>query len=227
MLADPPAAAPKPDAPAATADLFAVDKQMIAEAKKGSEIIANLTYLSDIIGPRLTGSATLKRPTNGRRRRWSYGLTNVHLEPGTFPSAGTRQGDHAHHRAGQWPYPHSGRDGLVAQHEGQNRGEVVILKAKNAAELDPYKGKLKNAVILQQRAGQSGPGPSTSSQQQRPRQERKATSKAAMAGQAERRAPPPPACDRSLYGVPPRASEFLRTEGVAACSWTPASRTVC
>jgi hypothetical protein len=47
-------------APAAT-DPLALDKKILAEAKNGSEIMANLTYLSDVIGPRLTGSAALKR----------------------------------------------------------------------------------------------------------------------------------------------------------------------
>src|SRR5262249_30887743 len=42
-------------------EAVALDKKLMAEAKSGSEIMANLTYLSDIIGPRLTGSAALKR----------------------------------------------------------------------------------------------------------------------------------------------------------------------
>ena len=45
----------------ANPEAVALDQKLIAEAKEGSEILANLTYLSDIIGPRLTGSANLKR----------------------------------------------------------------------------------------------------------------------------------------------------------------------
>ena len=51
-------AAPKaPAVDPAAARALALDQKLMAEAKSGSEIMKNLTYLSDIIGPRLTGSA--------------------------------------------------------------------------------------------------------------------------------------------------------------------------
>src|SRR5262249_62175779 len=64
------------------AQAVALDKKIMAEAKTGSEIMKNLEYLSDVVGPRLTGSANLKRAnewTAEKMRR--YGLSNVHLEP--------------------------------------------------------------------------------------------------------------------------------------------------
>ena len=46
----------------------------------------NLTYLSDQIGPRLTGSANLKRANEWTAEKMKeYGLVNVHLEPWTIP----------------------------------------------------------------------------------------------------------------------------------------------
>src|SRR5262249_61693041 len=69
---------PAPAAPAMTPDAVAIDKKIIGEAKIGSEIIANLSYLSDMIGPRLTGSAALKRANEWTMERMrSYGLTNA------------------------------------------------------------------------------------------------------------------------------------------------------
>ena len=57
-----PAAAAKALPTAAeTAEALALDQKLLAEAKKGSELMANLTYLSDVIGPRLTGSPAVKR----------------------------------------------------------------------------------------------------------------------------------------------------------------------
>src|SRR5690348_1329497 len=53
--------APKVAPAPAISDPQALDKKILAEAKNGSEIMANLTYLSDVIGPRLTGSTALKR----------------------------------------------------------------------------------------------------------------------------------------------------------------------
>src|SRR5438552_1439669 len=81
---------PLPPAPVATtsaatapsAEALALDKRLIDEANKGSEIMTNLTYLSDIIGPRLTGSAALKRANEWAAEKMrGYGLTNVRLEP--------------------------------------------------------------------------------------------------------------------------------------------------
>src|SRR5215472_5469332 len=82
-LADSPAKV----APAqASVDAVALDQKIVAEAKDHSEIMANLTYLSDMIGPRLTGSAALKRANEWTAERMrSYGLTNVHLEAYTIP----------------------------------------------------------------------------------------------------------------------------------------------
>ena len=56
-----PPAAPAQALTASPAEALALDRKIIAEAKDSSEIPANLAYLSDIIGPRLTGSAALKR----------------------------------------------------------------------------------------------------------------------------------------------------------------------
>src|SRR5581483_9316149 len=70
-----------PDAQAApTVDPLALDKKILDEAKNGSQIMANLTYLSDMIGPRLTGSAALKKANEWTAEKMrSYGLSNVHL----------------------------------------------------------------------------------------------------------------------------------------------------
>src|SRR2546430_9199554 len=68
VRSQPPATLPKDDLPKAVAlavgaddPAVALDKKLIAQAKDGSEVMANLTYLSDVIGPRLTGSPNLKR----------------------------------------------------------------------------------------------------------------------------------------------------------------------
>ena len=75
--------------------------------------------------------------------------------------------------------------------KGKIVGDVVVLKARNSRRLGPYKGKLKNAIVL---AGAGQFAPSLA----RPvwidnsvhARTKKATSKAAMAKrQAERRCP--------------------------------------
>src|SRR2546423_1326762 len=78
--ADPQAGTP------ADPEVAALDKKLIAQAKDGSEVLSNLTYLSDVIGPRLTGSENLKRANEWAAEKMkSYGLSNVHLEPWAIP----------------------------------------------------------------------------------------------------------------------------------------------
>src|SRR5262245_32413295 len=76
-------AAKADDRPAAAAALdpaAAVDQKLIALGKDGSQVLANLTYLSDVIGARLTGSENLKRANEWAAETMrSYGLENVRL----------------------------------------------------------------------------------------------------------------------------------------------------
>ena len=63
------------ETPATSAvDAKSLDQKILAEAKAKSEIMANLGYLSDIIGPRLTGSASLKNANDWTAEKMkSYG----------------------------------------------------------------------------------------------------------------------------------------------------------
>jgi carboxypeptidase Q len=58
--------------------------RLIAEAMDHSAIMANLEYLGDMIGPRLTGSPAARKANDWTAERFrSYGLA-AHLEPWTF-----------------------------------------------------------------------------------------------------------------------------------------------
>jgi hypothetical protein len=128
----------------------ALDQRILSDAKKSSDILKNLTYLSDVIGPRLTGSANLKRAGEwGAAKMKEYGLQNVHLEPWTSPEGWQR--GHAHARLID---PDNGRTISIASMGwspgtgGKREADVVILKADTVKDLDAYKGKLKGAVVL-------------------------------------------------------------------------------
>lgn len=148
----PPApAAAAPQAPVTSSpEALALDRKLIAEAKDSSEIMANLAYLSDIIGPRLTGSAALKRANEWTADKMrSYGLTNVSLEGYTIPM-GWERGS----AAGRIIEPNNGRTlslaalGWSPGTNGKVEGDVMILAARTTADLAALKGKLKNAIIL-------------------------------------------------------------------------------
>jgi hypothetical protein len=129
----------------------ALDKKIMDEAKNGSEVMATLTYLSDMIGPRLTGSPALKRANEWAADKMrSYGLSNVHLEPYTIV-AGWERGT-AYARIIE---PDNGRtltlaaEGWAPSTHGKVQGNVVIFNAREKADLAKYKGKLKDAIVLQ------------------------------------------------------------------------------
>jgi len=128
----------------------ALDQQILAAAKKDSQIVSNLTYLSDMIGPRLTGSDALRRANEwGAEKMKAYGLVNVHQEPWLMPE-GWQRGT----AMGRMLEPDNGRSLSLASygwHPGTNgkvQGDVVILKAATLDELNAYKGRLKGAIVL-------------------------------------------------------------------------------
>src|SRR5262249_54169679 len=131
-------------------EAVALDKKLLAEAQKGSEILPNLTHLSDVIGPRLTGSAALKRANEWAANKMKeYGLLNVHQEAWTMPE-GWQRGT----ATGRILEPDNSRLLALAStgwHPGTNgkvQGDVAILKAKKGADLAAYKGKLKGTIVL-------------------------------------------------------------------------------
>jgi hypothetical protein len=166
LFAAPPAA-PAPAAPTAQAapilDPMELDKKILAEAKNGSEVMANLTYLSDMIGPRLTGSAALKRANDWTAQKMrEYGLSNVHLEGWTIP-VGWERGP----ATMKIIEPEIGRSLTIAAMawtpgtQGKITCDVVAINVRTAEDLaklkEKYKGKLKNAVILSSPPANVGP----------------------------------------------------------------------
>src|SRR5947208_4861790 len=86
-------AKPAPDDASAFA---AADAQILSEIREHSQAMDNLEYLSDEIGPRLTGSPQLKQANDWTAAKFrQYGLTNVHLEPWTITHSWTRGAAHA------------------------------------------------------------------------------------------------------------------------------------
>ena len=115
-----------------------------------SQIMETAGYLTDVTGPRLTGSPNLKRAEEYARdtlRQW--GLANAHLEAwGPFGRGWSLEGFTASMLSpGFSPliaYPKAWSPGT----NGSIRGEAVLLDAKTTADLDKYKGKLKGKIVL-------------------------------------------------------------------------------
>jgi hypothetical protein len=145
VWAQEPTAKPAEISPAVT-----LDKKIIADAKAHSELMKNLAHLSDVIGPRLTGSAALKKANDWTAEVMkSYGLSNVHLEPWEIP-VGWERGT----ATLKIIEPDNGRSLTVAAAgwtpgtNGKLVGDVVVFRPTTKEDLAAYKGKLKNAIIL-------------------------------------------------------------------------------
>jgi len=120
------------------------------EGLNRSQIMETLSYLTDVIGPRLTGSPNMKRANEWTRDKLAaWGLTNAHLEAwGPFGYGWSLQRFSAQitepHNIPLKAYPNAWSPGFDRPVEA----DVVFLDATNLTQLEKYKGKLKGAIVL-------------------------------------------------------------------------------
>ena len=120
------------------------------EGMNRSEVMRILSYLTDVIGPRLTNSPNMKRAnewTASEMTKW--GLQNARLEPwGPFGRGWSLKRFSAQVIEPQSipliAFPKAWSPGT----KGPVTAEVVYLNAKNDAELETFKGKVKGAIVL-------------------------------------------------------------------------------
>ena len=118
------------------------------EGMNRSQVMQTLSYLSDVIGPRLTASPGMKRSNEWTRDQLTkWGLQNAHLEPwGPFG-----RGWSLKRFSAQVSEPLS--IPLIAYPKAWSpaaalTAEVVYVDAKDEADLQRFKGKLKGAIVL-------------------------------------------------------------------------------
>src|SRR4051812_25621386 len=120
------------------------------EGMNRSQVMQTLSYLSDVIGPRLTGSPNLKRANEWTREKLAgWGLQNAHLEAwGPFGLGWTLKSFSAQVSEPQdiplIAYPKAWSPGL----NGTLNADVIYVDATDEAGLEKYKGKLKGAIVL-------------------------------------------------------------------------------
>jgi hypothetical protein len=131
-----------------------VDLEMMAKIRaegfERSQVMETISYLTDVYGPRLTGSPNMKKANEWTRDTMAkWGLQNAKLEPwGPFGRGWSLQKFSANVISPNpfpliafpkaWTY---GTNGPVV-------GDVVLPDIKTEADFEKYKGKLKNAFIL-------------------------------------------------------------------------------
>ena len=147
------------------------------EGMNRSQVMQTLSYLSDVIGPRLTASPAAKRANEWTRDTLTkWGLQNAHLEAwGPFGRGWTLKHFSAQVISPQdiplIAFPKAWSPGvrvmpempsMPAQKNKRNMSlappqppassvvtaDVIFLDAKNEADLDKYKGQLKGKIVL-------------------------------------------------------------------------------
>ncbi|HKB66763.1 MAG TPA: M20/M25/M40 family metallo-hydrolase [Pyrinomonadaceae bacterium] len=120
------------------------------EGMNRSQVMQTLSYLSDVIGPRLTASPGMKRSNEWTRDQLTkWGLQNAHLEAwGPFGRGWTLKRFSAQVseplNIPLIAYPKAWSPALAAP----LTADVVYVDAKDLADLQRFKGKLKGAIVL-------------------------------------------------------------------------------
>ena len=147
---------------APSGEIKAVTQAILEEIDKRSELMANIEYLCDMIGPRLTGSPNLTKANQWTRDKFQqYGLSNPHLESWTIERAWTR-GD----ARGRVVVPVEQRillesAGWSPSTKGPQRGPVIHVKAQSADELEPLQGQAQGGLGPLRPRSRSSPRPSS------------------------------------------------------------------
>lgn len=130
-------------------DQRAVDA-IVAEGMQRSHAGTDLEYLADVIGPRLTASASLKRANDWTAQKFrEYGLANVHLEPWKFGQAWTRGPATVRMTAPHERWLNAVSWAWAPGTNGPVNGDVVVMDAVTRADFNArFAGKLRGKWVL-------------------------------------------------------------------------------
>ncbi len=135
-----------------------VDLQVISRIKAegfgNSQVMDTLSWLTDVAGPRLTGSPGMKKAAEWARDAMTeWGLKNAHLEAwGPFGRGWVLDGFSCEmtepYYLNMIAYPKAWTSGTT----DVISGPPIYIQAQSIEDLEEYKGKLKGAIVLTQPA---------------------------------------------------------------------------
>lgn len=120
------------------------------EGMNHSQVMQTLSYLSDVIGQRLTGSPSLVHANNWTRDTMAkWGMQNAHLEQWGPFGRGWVLNSFAAQISSPYAIPLIGypKAWSTGTH-GVVNADVVYLDAKDDASFEAFKGKLKGKIVL-------------------------------------------------------------------------------
>ncbi len=141
-------------APFARAQGERVDQQMVArikaEAFQNSKVMETLFYMTDVHGPRLTGSPQLKAASEWARKQLAdWGMADARLEEwGRFGRGWWVKRHSVEMTTPQYvnvlAFPKAWTPGT----KGTVSGTPVVVDIKTKADLDKYRGKLRGKIVM-------------------------------------------------------------------------------
>lgn len=126
-----------------------VMSQIRNEGFRNSKVMEIESQLTDVIGPRLTGSPNMKAANDWTRDKFTeWGLVNSHLESYPFGRGWTNEYTMVRMVAPQatplLAYPKA----WTVSTNGAQRAPVIKVKLQTQADLDKYKGQLAGKIVL-------------------------------------------------------------------------------
>jgi hypothetical protein len=144
------AAAPSAAQVAQEAVDLSVVQRIREEGLERSHIEEFARYLTEVNGPRLTGSPGMKKANEWTAEQFrAWGLANVTVEPwGEFGRGWANEG-YAGRILTPFEQPLHGQPmAWTGSTRGTVRGHAVVANAASAADVQAYRGKLKGAFLL-------------------------------------------------------------------------------
>ena len=129
------------------------------EGLNRSRIDSLSLYLFDVIGPRLTGSAGMKRANDWTAQVFrDWGLANVKIEPWGRFGRGWERVAYSGRMLEPYIQPVNGQPlAWSGSTRGPVTGPVVLVMVTDSGQLAPYGGKLRGAWVLRDSARTIGP----------------------------------------------------------------------
>lgn len=141
-------------APVKSAKIYTAPAEVIDRIKdegiNKSQIMDTLSYLIDVIGPRLTNSPNMKRANEWTRDTMTkWGLQNAKLEPwGPFGRGWSLRGFQAQIVEPQTISVIAFPKAWSPSTKGPVTAEVVFFNPQNEAEMEKFKGTLAGKIVL-------------------------------------------------------------------------------
>jgi hypothetical protein len=125
-------------------------KKIREEGMQRSQVMETLSWMTDVIGPRLTGSPQMKHANEWTKNKMAeWGLENARLEAWGPFGRGWSLEKFSANVIEPVPFPIIGYPkAWTPGTDGPIVGEVVYADIRTEADFEKYRGKLKGAIVL-------------------------------------------------------------------------------